>query len=73
MIGDVFGFVWTSTRYGSGRVVTREHPAYRRPDGVTVWAPNREPWRDAPADVAASFLPAGDAARARSVALGVAS
>lgn len=68
MTGDVHGFVFTVTRYAA-RSVAREHPAYRRPDGAVVWAPDRAPWRDAPADVAASFLPAGAAARARMLEL----
>lgn len=70
----VHGFVWDVTRYMSGVSVTREHPAYiDGRTGAVVWAPNRAAWRDAPPAVAATFLPAGDLARARSVALGVAS
>jgi hypothetical protein len=66
----VYGFVFTVTRYQSGEAIPREHPAYREPsDGRIVWALNREAWRDAPPEVAATFLPAGDAARAHMLEL----
>lgn len=60
----VHGFVFEVVRFGDGRAVAREHPAYCRDDGGIVWAPDRGYWRDAPADVGGTFLPAGDAARA---------
>lgn len=60
MGSTVSGFVWTThnVRYANGNreTIVREHPAYRREDGQVVWAPNREFWRDAEGDEAATFV-----------------